>query len=210
MEKIVNKFKNSLVNNSGCSVTFPLDTDNPESMKFIEYLSKNRNILEHNGKITFVPFGKNVDQFICGVVPIWKQYVSRKDFEGYYKFSEMMRELYCNEKDNNDKLIPIYAEINHKKFIITWQCQNNVDVFHYREASFSERGLLDVLWNTFGGITKKDNDSEIKQLNPKIEVSFKVKITKNYGYNFGIARKIYEHAYNLGYMIGGNINLDIG
>jgi len=210
MEKIVNKFKNSLVNNSGCPVTFPLDTDNPESMKFIEYLSKNRNILEHNGKITFVPFGKNVDKFICGVAPIWKDYNSRKVFEYYYANSEMMRELFCNEKNNDGTLVPIYAEINGEKFIITWESTNDTDIFHYRKAAAEDVGLLDMLWNTFGGITKKEDDDIIKQLNPNIGVSFEIKFNKNYGYGLGVTKAIYEHAYNLGYAVDGNINLDIG
>lgn len=210
MEKILETFKSTLVNNPDCPVQFPLDADDSESMRLIEYLSENRGIVEHSGKIIFIPYGKDVKRFICGIAPIWKNYDSIKSFEYFYTNSEMMRELFCNEKDDNGSLSPIYAEIDGVKYLVTWESNSDTDSFHYKVANANERGLLDMLWSIFGGITKKENNDEIKQLNPQIGVSFEVALSKDYGYNFGLTKKIYEHAHQLGYAIGGHISLSIG
>ena len=212
MEKILNTFKSMLENNPDCPVTFPLDTDNPQSMRFIEYLNDNRTLIEHNGKITFAPFGKNIDRFVCGIARMWKEYKDRKSFEYFYTNSEMMRELFCNEKDDNDKLIPMYADIDGVKYIVTWESKGDTDSFHYKVANSEERGLLDMLWSIFGGITtKNDKDKdETKKLNPQIGVSFDVALSKDYGYNLGVTKMLYDHAYSLGYAVGGNISMTIG
>lgn len=210
MEKILNTFKSMLANNPDYPVTFPLDTDDPQSMRFIEYLNDNRTLVEHNGKVVFAPFGKNIERFVCGVAPIWKEYKDRKSFEYYYTNSEMMRELFCNEKDDDDKLIPMFTEISGIKYIVTWESKGDIDSFHYKVANSEERGLLDMLWSIFGGITAKDNKDEIKKLNPRIGVNFEIALSKDYGYNFGVTKMLYEHAHSLGYAVGGNISLSIG
>lgn len=207
MEKILETFKSTLKNNPDTAVSFALDADDPQSMRFIEYLRDNRTLIEHNGKITFVPYGKNVENFICGIAPMWKEYSSRQDFEFYYTQSEMMRALFCNERDDDNKLIPIYANIDGTKYIVTWESRNDSDTFHYRVASSDERGLLDMLWSIYGGIESED---EVRQLNPQIGISFEMALSKNYGYNFGLTKNIYEHADKLGYSVGGNIKLSIG
>lgn len=212
MKKILNNFKNTLEENPDCPVSFSLNADDPQSMRFIEYLNDNKNLIEHNGKITFIPFGKNVERFICGVAPMWKKYEDIRLFEYYYTNSEMMRELFCNEKDDNDKLMPLYADIGGVKYIVTWESKGDTDSFHYKAANSEERGLLDMLWSIFGGITTKNDEDkdETKKLNPQIGVSFDVALSKDYGYNLGVTKMIYEHAHSLGYAVGGNISLSIG
>lgn len=210
MKKIIETFKSTLKNNPDCPVTFTLDSDNPQSMRFIEYLNNNRSLVQHNGKIVFLPYGKNIERFIFGIAPIWKEYENRESFESYYTNSEMMRELFCNERDVNGQLIPIYAEINGVKYIVTWETKNDTEIFHYKMATFEERGLADVLWSIFGGIKSKEDRNEIKQLNPQIGITFEVDINKNYGYNLGFAQRLNNHAYSLGYAVGGNIKMSIG
>lgn len=210
MEKILDTFKSILANNPDCTVNFPIDADDPESIKFIQYLCENNGLIEHNGKVVFCPFGNNVEEFVCGIAPIWKDYSDKKTFEGYYKNSDMMRTLFCNEKDDNDQLAPMFLDIGGVKYIVTWEANQNDDIFHYRKANAVERGLLDLLWSTFGGITRKEEDIEVKQLNPQIGVSLEFSLNKQYGYYFGLTKKIYDHAYELGYTVGGNIQLGIG
>lgn len=210
MKEILKAFKNKQKECKNITMTFPINADDPQSMKFIEYLNDNRDIVQHDGKIIFMPFGKNVDRFLCGIAPIWKEYDNKQSFEYFYKNSEMMRELFCNEKDKDDRPIQIYANIAGVKYIITWKSTEQVDQFHYSEASPEDRGLLDMLWHMFGGIVKNEDDSEIKQLNPKIGVTFEVYLSKDYGYSFGITKSVFEHAKQLGYAVGGSILLGIG
>ena len=210
MEKILNNFKSTLEENPDYPVSFSLNADDPQSMRFIEYLNDNKNLIEHNGKITFIPFGKNVERFICGVAPMWKKYEDIRSFEYYYTNSELMRELFCNEKDDNDKLMPLYADIGGVKYIVTWESKGDTDSFHYKAANSEECGLLDMLWSIFGGITTKEGKDEIKRLNPQIGVGFEAVLGKDYGFNFGLAKKINEHVRQLEFAIGGSINLAIG
>lgn len=210
MEKILQTFKSVLANNPDHPVTFTLNADNPESMKFIEYLAEHRTLIQHNGKIIFAPYGKNIDRFVCGIARMWKEYKDRKSFEYYYTNSEMMRELFCNEKGEDNKLAPIYTDIEGVKYIVTWESKDDTDIFHYNVANSNERGLLDMLWSIFGGITTKGNKDELKQLNPQIGVNFEIALSKDYGYNLGLTKMIYEHAHSLGYAVGGNISMTIG
>ena len=60
MEKILDTFKSMLANNPDCTVNFPIDADDPESIKFIQYLCENNGLIEHNGKVVFCPFGNTI------------------------------------------------------------------------------------------------------------------------------------------------------
>lgn len=149
-------------------------------------------VLAHTGRINIRPDSGNPEDIICGVAPMWKEYNSKQDFERYYSASEMMRELYANERDVNGNLIPIYLNIKNKKYIVTWESTNDTDIFNYRNATLEERGTLDILWEIFGGTI---NSKGFKVLNPHIGMVYGDAITLER------CEKICEHMYNLGYAV---------
>lgn len=216
INNIINLFEETLKLNPDKSFEFELNSDNPELYwEFIDkYIRENTDIIKsHNGKITFVVTGNNIGKFICGVAPMWKQYEDSNSFENYYTNSEMMRTLFCNEK-NNDVLVPIYVEFNDGKQIITWESDKNTDTFHYRNATIVERGLLDVLYEIFGGGTintiKYRQRLEYKKLNPHIGISYNKKITNNFGFDIGFVKSICDHVNNLGYDFDGEFTIRLG
>ena len=160
MLKIIEDFEKTraVTNNPNCNydVLFPIDTDNSENWRLLDYLQDNKGDIYNNNKIVFVPFGVNTDKFICGVAPMWKEYLDKATFEMFYTQSEMMRTLFCNEKDDKGNLLPIYALIGDIKYIVTWESTKKNDIFHYKQATLHERGLFDGLWSNFGGGTKED------------------------------------------------------
>lgn len=212
MKAIINKL--SLVEqNDGLRFTNMLEKEYPnESFEFRmdntdedlywiflnEYLRNNsHSILSHNGKVFIRPNG-NPEKLICGIAPMWKEYDSCTVFEQYYSNSEMMRELYCNEKDENEELIPIYLKVNDDKYIVTWENIDNEDVFHYRQATLAEIGSLDILWNIFGGTVDDDN---LKVINTHIGMVCGDIIAKGYGFDLVNVKNLCEHIKNLGYSI---------
>ena len=208
MEKILNTFKSMLANNPNCSydVLFPIDTDNSENWRLLDYLQDNKGDIHNNNKIVFVPFGVNTDKFICGVAPMWKEYPDKATFEMFYTQSEMMRTLFCNEKDDKGDLLSIYALIGDIKYIVTWESTKKNDIFHYKQATLHERGLFDVLWSNFGGGVKEDK----KILNPRFGIMFDRAITKDYGLSVGMVKSILDRCDNLDYSVCGEIKLNVG
>ena len=207
-ENLINLFKEDLKLFPSNSLVFDLDTTKYKSCwDFIEkYLAGNTDkVIEHKGQIIFNIEGNNVEKFICGVAPMWKEYENKNAFEYHYTNSEMMRELYCNEKEDNGSLVPIYISINNEKFIVTWESDKDIDVFRYNKATFKERGLLDVFFEMFGGSTIKDGKNTYKKLNPNIELAFDKKITNNFGFDLGYCLKLCEKISNLGYAINGRV-----
>lgn len=210
MLKIIEEFEKTraVTNNPNCSydVLFPIDTDNSENWRLLDYLQDNKGDIHNNNKIVFVPFGVNTDKFICGVAPMWKEYPDKSTFEMFYTQSEMMRMLFCNEKDESGNLLPIYALIGDTKYIVTWESTKKNDIFHYKQATLHERGLFDVLWSNFGGGVKDDK----KILNPKFKIAFNQSINKDYGLSVGMVKAILDHCNNLDYSVCGEIKIDIG
>lgn len=210
MLKIIEEFEKTraVTNNPNCSydVLFPIDTDNSENWRLLDYLQDNKGDIHNNNKIVFVPFGVNTDKFICGVAPMWKEYPDKSTFEMFYTQSEMMRTLFCNEKDESGNLLPIYALIGDIKYIVTWESTKKNDIFHYKQATLHERGLFDVLWSNFGGGVKDDK----KILNPRFGIMFDRSINKDYGLSVGMVKAILDHCDNLDYSVCGEIKIDIG
>ena len=68
MLKIIEEFEKTraATNNPNCSydVLFPIDTDNSENWRLLDYLQENKGDIHNNNKIVFVPFGVNTDKFI--------------------------------------------------------------------------------------------------------------------------------------------------
>lgn len=131
-------------------------------------------ILNHAGRINIRPDSGDPEEIICGKAPMWKEHESKAMFEDYYTRSEMMRLLYCNERDRNNNLVPIYIQINGEKMIATWESKKNQDIFYYRPPTIEERGTLDILWEIFGGTV---NSKGYKVLNPHIGMVYGDAIT---------------------------------
>lgn len=213
MEKLINLFEEDLKLNPEEPFAFDLDTtDSKTCWDFItKYLKDNGDkVLNRKGQIVFNVVGKNIEEFICGVVPMWKEYENRSAFENHYSVSEMMRELFCNERDDDGNLIPLYISLNNEKFIVTWESNNESDMFHYRKATVEERGLLDVFVEMFGGMTVEQDKKTYKKLNPHIAVAFDKRITNQFGFDFGLCKKICDHISNLGFMINGAVAIIFG
>lgn len=149
-------------------------------------------VLNHNGRINIRPDSGDPETIICGVAPMWKEHNSKEDFESYYKRSDMMRSLYCNEREINGNLVSIYLDIKGEKLIATWHTDGEYDVFTYRKATVEERGTLDILWEMFGGII---NSKGYKVLNPHIGVVYGDSITLQR------CESICSHMSNLGYAV---------
>lgn len=149
-------------------------------------------ILEHTGRINIRPDSGEPEHIICGTVPMWKEYESKELFEKYYTISPAMRTLYCNEKESNDEPCCIYIQIQNEKYVVTWQNENDTDVFTYRKPTVEEKGTLEVLWEIFGGTI---NSKGYKVLNPHIGIVYGDSITLER------CEKICEHMMNLGYAV---------
>ena len=172
----------------------------------LDYLQDNKGDIYNNNKIVFVPFGVNTDKFICGVAPMWKEYPDKATFEMFYTQSEMMRTLFCNEKDDKGNLLPIYALIGDIKYIVTWESTKKNDIFYYKQATLHERGLFDVLWSNFGGGVKEEK----KILNPRFGITFDRAINKDYGLSVGMVKSILDRCDNLDYSVCGEVKLEVG
>ena len=137
---------------------------------------------------------------------MWKEYPDKATFEMFYTQSEMMRTLFCNEKDDKGNLLPIYVLIGDIKYIVTWESTKKNDIFHYKQATLHERGLFDVLWSNFGGGVKDDK----KILNPRFGIMFDRAINKDYGLSVGMVKSILDRCDNLDYSVCGEIKLEVG
>jgi len=102
--------------------------------------------------------GDNLEKLLCGIAPLWKEHESKELFEKYYRLSEMMRCLYCNQfEEDTGEPAYIFLDIENEpeKLIATWQGklvghdeENNElyeDSFSYRPATIEERGILDLI-----------------------------------------------------------------
>lgn len=205
-EKVIKEASTKTVPHS-YEVVLAIDTDDPNDWQLLDYLCENKGNIHNQNKIIFMPFGANTDKFVCGIAPMWKDYPDKTTFEMFYTQSEMMRNLFCNEKDESGNLLPIYALIGDTKYIVTWESTKDTDTFHYRQATLYERGLFDVLWSCFGGGTKEDDK---KILNPKFKITFNQGINKDYGLSVGMVKAILDHCDNLDYSVCGEIKIDIG
>lgn len=195
------------------SFVFDLDSSMfKECWAFVtEYLKKNVDkILEHKGQIVFNIIGKNIEKFICGVAPMWKEYENKSAFENYYTVSEIMRELYCNEKDDKGNLIPFYISIDGERFIVTWESKKDSDIFCYHKTTVEDCGLINIFFEMFGGMTVEQDKKTYKKLNPHIAITFDKKITNQFGFDFGFCKKVCDHINNLGFAINGAITINFG
>lgn len=211
--KLIELFEENLSLCPNEPFVFDFDTcEYKDCWEFIEkYLKENTDkVLGHNGQIVFNVTGTHIEQFICGVAPMWKEYENRSVFENYYTASEMMRELFCNEKDENGNLTPFYVSLDGEKFIVTWESDKDSDTFHYHKATVEERGLLDVFFEMFGGMTVEQDKKTYKKLNPHISVTFDKKLTNQFGFDLGISKKICDHISNLGFTINGMVSIIFG
>ena len=174
--------------------SFSYDADTFDYWNFIiNILPKYKDlILNHNGKISVRLDDKMIKDAICGKAHMWKTHESKKAFEHYYMNSEMMNICFKDERDEKGNLYPIYIEIDNEKLVATWETVDNTEVFHYRTPTIEERGILDVLWEYFGGTV---NSKGYKVLNPHIGLV--------YGNVMRIqdVEKTCEHMMNLGFAV---------
>lgn len=194
MSNLSEIFMNMCETNSNKSFNFVVNND--ECWDFLSNIlpKYKKMILNRNGKIHITPNFKDfkdLEEIICGVAPMWKEYESKKQFEEFYCQSEMLRIIYANEFENGE-LVPIYVDIAGDKHIVTWEVLGNENVFKYREATLEERGTLDILWNIFGGIIDDDGN---KVLNQHIGFGFKEPLPPE------VLLSICNHTTNLGYSI---------
>lgn len=211
-QKLIDLFEEDLRLNPTTSFVFDLDIDDSESVwGFADYLKDNINkIRGRRGQIVFNLVGNDLDIGLCGVAPMWKEYKDKASFESYYTMSEMMRELFCNERDKNNNLIPFYVVIGGVNYIMTWESNKDTDIFHYRRATAGERGLLNVLAEIFGTIEIKNGEQTYKKLHPCISISVSRKITEHYGFDLGLCKILCDHIKNLGYAVNGETNMSVG
>lgn len=174
--------------------SFSFVADSYDYWNFIDNIvRKNKDIiLNHTGRINIRPDSGEPEEIICGKVPMWKEYDSKEEFENYYIQSEMMRSIYCNEKENDGELANIYLDIKNKKYVVNWKSTNDEDIFIYRDATLEERGTLDILWEIFGGTI---NSKGYKVLNSHIGIVYGDAIT------IERCTKICEHLVSLGFTV---------
>lgn len=126
---------------------------------FFKTIKENKIKVEEIGRIVIQPNGDNTDSAICGIAPMWKQHDSKELFEYYFTNSEMMRELYANEREADGEPAEIYIEVgtegNTERYVVTWKSTSTKDIFTYRSPTPEECGILDLLWQK-GGYMEKD------------------------------------------------------
>lgn len=173
---------------------FSFVADSYDYWNFVDNIvRKNKDvILSHTGRINIRPDSGEPEEIICGKAQMWKQYDSKEQFEEYYTQSEMMRSVYCNEREKDGELANIYLEVQDKKYIVNWTSTDDEDVFSYRDATVEERGTLDVLWEIFGGTI---NSKGYKVLNPHIGIVYGDAITLER------CTRICEHLVSLGFAV---------
>lgn len=173
---------------------FSFVADSYDYWNFVDNIvRKNKEIiLNHTGRINIRPDSGKPEEIICGKAQMWKEYDSKEQFEEYYTKSEMMRSVYCNEREKDGELANIYLEVQGKKYIVNWTSTDNEDVFNYRNATVEERGTLDVLWEIFGGTV---NSKGYKVLNPHIGIVYGDAITLER------CTRICEHLVSLGFAV---------
>ena len=194
----MNKFENCSFNierfslETGENITRDSDKISYTYDDFLNYITDNKDVLAENlMRIHVAPNTDDIEEVLCGIAPMWKEYESKEDFEQYYTISEMMRALYCNEIEGN-ALVPIYVSINDDKYIVTWQSKKDADVFNYRPATTIELGLLNTLYNLFKDGVYNDNGNEFKTFTfIKIEVHQDISLKKYQG--------VYKHMQQLDY-----------
>lgn len=147
---------------TGQNVTQDSDKNNFNYPDFLNYITDKKDVISENiVRIHVTPNEDDIEELLCGVAPMWKEYESKESFEQYYTLSEMMRALYCNEIENN-ALVPIYVSVNDERFIVTWQSKGDNDIFNYRPATDLEIGFLNILYRLFKDRVFNDNGNEYK------------------------------------------------
>lgn len=141
-----------------------------DEKEYYDFLTKTlpeckEDLLAHDGVVGLKCEFSNHQTNICGSVPAWKEYGSKADFESYYKRSEMMRDLYCNEEDydaetEERKDVKIFISVPEGRFSVVWTTKGDEDVFTYRPAKPEEIGTLWLVWDVIGG-TVDENDERL-------------------------------------------------
>lgn len=132
-------------------------------------------------------YSDETEKFICGIAPKWKKYESKQDFENYYKNSQMMRSIYCNELDDFKEPANIYVDIDNNKYIVSWTSKGNKDSFKYKKPNINDIGLINMIKDVYN---YQSDDGEWLIPNIKLIINDSIPY-------FGF-RRITNHIKNLG------------